>query len=157
MLTDEELRALEELEQKATSGPWQFEDREGDFPSSFIWSTTSNSGTDEADNCHNRIGETRPYHGRVVLELPSSAYDYASNWDDNGQFIAALRNAAKSLIASARREKEYRAALEKIATYKKRNDSESDGQTIISLQVIAEEAINPTKLVFSEALKKGDQ
>lgn len=69
-------------------------------------------------------------------------YNYSKNWE----FIHELRNAAKSLIASARRENKYLRLAQYAIDYAKscKDDGTSNGATDL-LGIIA-----------SEALKKGD-
>jgi hypothetical protein len=64
---------------KATEGPWKYIDREGDYPSSWI-SASKTTGYDEEDEPHTE-----------VCKLPSSAYGYECNFDNNGPFIAHAR------------------------------------------------------------------
>lgn len=62
-----------------------------------------------------------------------------------------VRNKLKALEAENAR---YKAALEKIKDYKKKTDREDDYQTTLSIQAIAQDAVDPCELVCSEALEK---
>lgn len=96
-MTDEELQKLEELEEKATSEGW-------------VWSETKGEFGYECEGVCVHKGEDE----ELICYMSDETEE---DWRDNAMFIVSIRNAAKSLIASARREKELEAALESIQEF----------------------------------------
>lgn len=130
MLTDEELQKLEELEEKATSEGW-------------VWSETKGEFGYECEGVCVHKGEDE----ELICYMSDETEE---DWRDNAMFIVSIRNAAKSLIASAKREKVLEAAL--IQAKKRLMDyvepEQDDGEASESLRIV---------ILIDEALQnKGD-
>lgn len=91
-----DLDALAELERKATEGPW--------------WPSTPNDEYHDPSEVRCRMGLS--LKDRVLL----SANPHFP-FDDDLALVCALRNHARTLIAEARRAREYRDALTKQRMY----------------------------------------
>jgi len=78
MTFTDKLRAAKAAAEKANKGSWFYVDREGQHPSSYVYSNEYTGRTEE-DEPRN-----------IVCELPSSAYDYAFNYEENGAYVATM-------------------------------------------------------------------
>lgn len=139
-MTDEELQKLEELEQKATSEGW-------------VWSETKGEFGYECEGVCVHKGEDE----ELICYMSDETEE---DWRDNAMFIVSIRNAAKSLIASARREKELEAALEKgeqlCNEYDQRAQNDGFGDKRSPELYGAGAAASDIRRIIRKALQKGE-
>lgn len=136
-MTDEELLKLEELEEKATPEGWVWSEILGEF------------GT-ECEGVSVHRGEDE--------ELICDMSDETENdWRDNAELIAALRNAAKSLIASARREKELEAENKNYVMLLRAIAAYENGKWAEKAKDLLQRLNSTGSVLRDEALKKGTE
>lgn len=117
-MTNIDLDKLEQLRAKATTGPWEAEDCEGDLSLRAGTALTQWAEHTAADGTPYRIGKSPSSYKStdVIFEHDLDTWDEGEDSDDDqrradADWIAAIHNAAPELIAELR---EARATIERV-------------------------------------------